>query len=317
MADTRNSTFKNGTNPHECFAATIITIVAGNIFFIGLFFNLSLLCLVFKKLASGKRSDKLFLLNIIVANLFSLFGSLAGVALARGNIVPSAQKYCFIYHRVSFISLFNNLTSMGGLCYNLYENIVKFPGNRRMSFSVSLKIAAASWVLSLMLVPVANTGFFITGKQGLCTRTMDKTQRVTLEETLSFIALIVLVTIWISVCSIIIKISLTGVSSKLKQHRERTEKVLSNISAVKIVSFNKQAYAMVFCYCICWIPFGVSAFLVALDVISFHSCVYFAFFVVAHASAASTPLIYFTLDKRFRITCCRRGNTPSRQIHVN
>jgi hypothetical protein len=291
--------------------------VAGNIFLIGLISNLTLLCLVFKKLAAGKRSDKLFLLNIIVANLFSLFGGLLGEVLGRGNIVPSAQMYCYLYHQASFISLFNNLTSMGGLCYNLYENIVKFPANRLISFSVSLKIAATNWVLSLILVPAAQVGFIITDKQGasICERIVNNTP--TPEETASYIALVVLVTIWISVFSPIITRSLAGVFSKLKQHREQTERVLHKKSTVKVVSFNRQAYIMVFCYSICWIPFGISASLAAFDVISFHSWIYFACFVGAHASAASTPLIYLTIDKRYKLACCSGHNTPPRQINVN
>jgi hypothetical protein len=292
--------------------------VAWHVFFIGLIANLVLLCLVFKKLASGRRSDKVFLVNIIVANLLSIFGSLLGETLGRGNIIPSAQIYCIFYHQASFISLLNNLTSMAALCYILYENIVKFPANRLFSFSMSLKIATVSWVLSIILVPAAQSGFMIADEQGLgiCkTANVDKTP--TLEETASFISLIVLVTIWISVFTSIIRISLTGISSKLKQHREQTERVLHNMSTVKVVSFNKQAYIMVFCYSICWIPFGISATLTAANVISFHSCVYFACLVGAHASAASTPLIYLTIDKRFRIKCCKDRNATPRQINAN
>ena len=318
MANANNVTHRNGTNLYECYVATVTAIVAWHVFFIGLIANLVLLCLVFKKLASGRRSDKLFLVNIIVANLLSIFGSLLGETLGRGNIIPSAQIYCIFYHQASFISLFNNLTSMAALCYILYENIVKFPANRLFSFSVSLKIAAVSWVLSIMLVPAAQSGFMIADKQGLSiciTANVDKTP--TLEETASFISLIVLVTIWISVCSRIIRISLTGISSKLKEHREQTERVLHNMSTVKVVSFNKQAYIMVFCYSICWIPFGISATLTAANVISFRSCVYFACLVGAHASAASTPLIYLTIDKRFRIKCCKDRNATPRQINAN
>jgi hypothetical protein len=320
MANETNTTYgyRNGTHLHECYGATIITAVAWNVFFIGLIANVVLLCLVFKKLASGRRNDKLHLLSIIVANLFSLFGSLLGEMLGRGNITPSAQIYCIYYHQVNFISLFNNLTSMAALCYILYENIVKFPGNRLFSFSLSLKITAASWILSLVLVPAAQSGFIIADKQGvgICKNNIDKTS--TPAETASFFSLIVLVTIWISVCASIIRISLAGVGSKLKQHREQTRHLLQNMSLVKVVSFNKQAYVMVYCYSICWIPFGISAALTAVNVISFHSCVYFACLVGAHVSAASTPLIYLTIDKRFRIKCCRNQEaTPPRRINAN
>ena len=318
MANANNVTHRNGTNLYECYVATVTAIVAWHVFFIGLIANLVLLCLVFKKLASGRRSDKLFLVNIIVANLLSIFGSLLGETLGRGSIIPSAQMYCIFYHQASFISLFNNLTSMAALCYILYENIVKFPANRLFSFSMSLKIAAVSWVLSIILVPAAQSGFMIADKQGLgICKTANVEKTPTLEETASFISLIVLVTIWISVFAIIIRISLTGIFSKLKQHREQTERVLHNMSTVKVVSFNKQAYIMVFCYSICWIPFGISATLTAANVISFHSCVYFACLVGAHASAASTPLIYLTIDKRFRIKCCKDRNATPRQINAN
>ena len=318
MANAKNTTSRNGTNLYECYAATVTVAVAWNVFFIGLIANCVLLCIVFMKLASGRRSDKLHLLNIVVANLFSLFGSLLGEMLGRGNIIPSAQTYCLFYHQVSFISLFNNLTSMAALCYILYENIVKFPANRVFSFTLSLKITAASWILSLVLVPAAQSGFIIADKQGvgICKNNIDKTSIPA--EAASFFSLIVLVTIWISVCTSIIRISLAGVASKLKQHREQTQQVLKNISLVKVVSFNKQAYVMVICYSMCWIPFGISAALTAANVISFHSCVYFACLVGAHVSAASTPLIYLAIDKRFRIKCCRNQEaTRPRQINVN
>jgi hypothetical protein len=318
MANAKNMTYRNGTNLYECYAAAVITVVAWNILFVGLIANFVLFYLVLKKLESGRRSDKLHLLNIIVANLFSLFGSLLGEILARGNIIPSAQTYCLFYHQVYFISLFNYLTSMAALCYILYENIVKFPANRLFSFSLSLKITAASWILSLVLVPAGISGFFVAEKEGvgrICKTNIDQTP--TFEETASFFSLIVLVTIWISVCATIIRISLTGVASKLKQHREQTQELrVHNNSVVKVVSFNKQAYVMVFCYSICWIPFGIAAALTAANVIVFH-CVYFTCLVGAHFIAASTPLIYLTIDKRFRVRCCSNQKPRPRQIRVS
>ena len=303
MTNSRNITNKNGTAIDGCYAATVTSIVAWNVLFIGLFANIVLLSFVIKKLASGRRNDKMFLLNIIAANLLSLLGSLPGQILGRGNIIPSAQAYCLYYNMANFVSLFNNLTSMAALCYILYENIVKFPGNRLLSFSLSLKIVAASWVLSLVLVPAAMSGFFVAAKQGvsICQNNIDKTS--TSHEVACFFCLIALVTIWITVSNFIIRTSLTGIYTKLKQHRENTERVLHDVSTAKIVSFNRQAYIMVFSHSICWIPFGISALLVALNVISFHSCVYFGCLVGAHASTATTPLIYLTIDKRFRIKC--------------
>ena len=307
-ANMTNTTDKNGTAIDKHYANTITILTACNVLIIGLFANIVLLLFVVKKLASGKRNDKLFLLNIMAANLLSLLGSLSGQILGKGNIIPSAQEYCLYYHMANFISLFNNLTSMSALCFILYENIVKFSGNRLFSFSLSLKVTAASWVLSLVLVPAAMLGFLITAKEGvsICHNSAGRTSSS--QEVASFISLIVLVSIWITACATIIRKSLTGIYTKLKQHREQTERVLNNASTAKVVSFNKQAYIMTFCYSICWIPHGISAFLVALNVISFHSNVYFACLVAAHASAASTPLIYLTIDKRFRIKCvnCRR-----------
>ena len=174
------------------------------------------------------RNDKLRLANIVASNLFSLLGSFLGELLSRGNIIPSAQKYCFLYHLISFISLFNNLTSMAALCYNLYENIVKFPGNRLLSFSTSLKIVVASWISSQVLLSAAMSGFIIAQQEGadICKKDADKT---TYEQVVSFFCLIVLITIWISVFTTIVRISLTGVSSKLKQHRQQTENVMRNL----------------------------------------------------------------------------------------
>ena len=318
MASMTNTTDKNRPASDEHYADTVAIVAAFNVFFIGLLANIVLLTFVVKKLASGKRNDKLFLLNIIAANLLSLLGSLSGQILGKENIIPSAQEYCLYYQVANLISLFNNLTSMASLCFILYENIVKFSGNRLFSFSLSLKVTAASWVLSLVLVPAAMLGFFITAKEGIsiCHNSAGRTSSS--QEAVSFIGLIVLVSIWITACATIIRKSLTGIYTKLKQHREQTERVLNNVSRAKVVSFNKQAYIMNFCYSICWIPHGISAFLVALNVISFHSNVYFACLVAAHASAASTPLIYLTIDKRFRIKCVScRMEEQDRVINAN
>ena len=318
MANMTNTTDKNGTASDEYYAGTVTIVAACNVLFIGLLANVVLLLFVAKKLAAGKRNDKLFLLNIIAANLLSLLGSLPGEIFGKENIIPSAQEYCLYYSVANFISLFNNLTSMASLCFILYENIVKFPGNRLFSFLLSLKVAAASWVLSLVLVPAAMLGFFITAKEGvsICHNSAGRTSSS--QEVVSFIGLIVLVSIWITACAFIIRKSLTGIYTKLKQHREQTERVFNNVSRAKVVSFNTQAFLMIFCYSICWIPYGISAVLVALNVISFHSNVYFACLVAAHASAASTPLIYLTIDKRFRFKCvnCRRAK-EDRVINVN
>jgi hypothetical protein len=221
--------YTNETNYYECSltnVATVTAVVAWNVFFIGLFANIALVCLALKKLVS--RNDKLHLANIVASNLFSLLGSFLGELLSRGNIIPSAQKYCFLYHlQISFISLFNNLTSMAALCYNLYENIVKFPGNRLLSFSSSLKIVVAIWISSQVLLSADMSGFIIAQQEGadICKKDADKT---TYEQVVSFFCLIVLITIWISVFTTIIRISLTGVSSKLKQHRQQTENVMRN-----------------------------------------------------------------------------------------
>ena len=312
-----NITISNGTNVYVCQVTTVTTMIALVVLLGGLISNIVLLGLVLKKLASGKRNDKLFLVNTIAANIFCLLGSLLGQILGRGKIIPSAQKYDIYYHQVSFISLFNNLTSMAALCFILYENIVKFPANRLLSFSLSLKIVASTWFLSLILVPAAQSGFIISDKQskGIIKNT-DRTPSS--EEIASFFSVIVLITLVISITSYIIRISLTGISTKLKQHREQTEQVIKNTSLVKIVSFKKQAYAMVLCYSVCWVPFGFAAGLTAVNIISFHSCVYFSCLVGAHISAATTPLIYLTIDKRFRISCFKtREKTTGRRINTS
>ena len=119
MANMTNTTDKNGTASDEHYAGTVTIVAACNVLFIGLLANTVLLTFVVKKLASGTRNDKLFLLNIIAANLLSLLGSLFGQILGKENIIPSAQEYCLYYHAANFISLFNNLTSI--VCFVFYS----------------------------------------------------------------------------------------------------------------------------------------------------------------------------------------------------
>ncbi|XP_028409359.1 uncharacterized protein LOC114531964 [Dendronephthya gigantea] len=319
MANTseRNATV---THKYECssYISTVTEIFAWHVFFVGLTTNLVFLYLVLKKLASGLRSDKLFLVNIVAANILSMLGSLPGEALGRGNTMPHAKTYCIFYHAANFISLFNNLTSMAALCYNMYENVIKYPGNRLLTLALSLKIVVGSWVLSLVLVPTAQSGFLVADTKGFGMCKVGNNKVPLVEEIVSFFSLIVVVSIWITVTSVIMIKSLTGITSKLNEHISRTEQVLHNASRIKAISFKKQTLVMVSCYSISWIPFGVAALLTAIDFISFHSCVYFICLVVAHVSAATTPIIYLTIDKRFKVKCCgnTRQKTP-RQVGAN
>lgn len=287
----------------ECQQATLIAVVALHVFSLGLLVNIVFVFLVLKKLASWRRNDKIFLVNIVAANIVSFFGSLLGETLGRGKIFPSAQKHFVLYHQASFLSLFNNLVSMAALCYDLYENIVKFPGNRKMSFSLSLKLIVACWILSPVFITLGQVGFIMVGNQGIGNLSAHGSAgRPEMEEKASLFTMVALVTIYISVFCCVIRIYLTGVSFELKKHREETKHTLGKeIKVAKVISFNRQAYVLVFTYSICWIPFGCSAVLTALEVISFHSCTYFACLVGAHVSAAITPLIYLAIDKRFVI----------------
>ena len=269
MPNTNGTGHTTGSDGYECSAlfVSVTVIFAWNVIFIGLMANTTFVCLVLKKLTSGLRSDRLFLINIVAANILSLLGSLLVETMGRGNILPHAKAYCIFYHSANFISLFNNLTSMAALCYNLYENVVKFPGNRILTLALSLKIVTGSWVLSLVLVPAAQSGFLIADAKGSGICKVHEDREPAVEEIVSFFSLIVVVSIWITVNSIIIAKSLTKIKTKLNEHISTNEQVLHNLSRVKAISFKKQTVAMLLSYSIFWIPFGFSASLVAVNFI--------------------------------------------------
>ena len=281
-------------------AASSIAVAGWCVFGIGITSNTLLFYFVIKKLASSKRNDKLFLLNITVANFLSLFGSLLGVVLSRGSIVSSAQSYCILFDEIKFISLFANLTSMAGLCYDRYENVTLFPGQRKLSFGKSIKLVAFGWALPLILIPGAFASFFSTNSHIKSICKVQRNRTAPTSEVISFFALIVLVSLWITASAIVIRYSFRMIYSKLKQHRLETEKVLGIAKTVKEVNLKKQAELMIICYSICWIPFGIVAGLTAANIVNFHSCFYFGCQIVADASTATTPLVYLTMDKRFR-----------------
>lgn len=313
-----NSTFR--TNFGECspFVSVIIAGFGWGVFAVGLFVNIILLCLVLKKLSAGRRNDKLFLLIIIAVNLLSIFGGLGGQLLGRLNFVPSAKRFCLIYNHILFISFFNNLASMAALCFITYENIIKFPSNRLLDFQLSVKIIAANFFLSVILVPIAHSGLFVTVTEGNSTCETHK-KTYTGGEQASLACLIILTTIWIGTCSRIIRTSLEKIHSKLKEHHDETLRVLQQTSRAKIISFHRQAIAMCIFYSIFWIPHGVLAALMSAEVVSYYSCAYFAGLVAAHTTAVSTPVIYLTIDKRFRIKCGwnNLATIMSRKVRTN
>lgn len=284
-----------------CDRSNLITIIGWNVLGIGVVCNALLLYFVVKKLAAGKRNDKLFLMNIIVANVLSLFGSLLGEVLNRQKTSSfSLQRYSFYFHMLNFLSLFTNITFMAALCYDRYESVTKFPGQRRLSFGKSLKMVAFIWVLPIVLIPIAGSAFIKDELLGTYRCRIQCNETLTTWDITSFSALISFMTLSISVNSGIIIKSLWAIYTKLKKHRQETEKVLGTTRTVKEVNLKKQALAMVVCYSICSIPQGIAAGLMAAKIIHFQSCFYFGCLVATHGSAITTPLIYLTLDKRFR-----------------
>ena len=189
---------------------------------------------------------------------------------------------------------------MAGLYYDCYENVTLFPAQRKLSFKKSIKLVAVGWALSLILIPSAFASFVVTILEAKSICKMDSNRTVPTSEVISFFALIVLVSLWITAGSHVIGRSFHMIYSKLKQHRIETEKVLGTTKTVKEVNLKRQAEFMIICYSFCWIPFGIVAGLTAANVVNFHSCFYFGSLVVANAGAATTPLVYLTLDKRFR-----------------
>lgn len=80
MANTCTRKKYDGIHNYECpsHISTATAIFAWHVFFVGLTTNLIFLCLVLKKLASRLRSDKLYLVNFVAANILSLLGYLLG-----------------------------------------------------------------------------------------------------------------------------------------------------------------------------------------------------------------------------------------------
>ena len=284
----------------HCDRIYAISIIGWNVFSIGVVCNALLLYFVVKKLAAGKRNDKLFLMNIIAANFVSLFGSLLAEILNRRKTtsVPF-QAYTFYFHMLNFLSLFTNLISMSALCYDRYENVTKFPGQRRLSFGKSVKLVAFSWILPIVLIPIAASALIKT-----CLLHAHKckiyNKVVTTWHLISFASLIVLVTLAIVVNSLAILRFPWEIYSKLKRHRKETENILGATRTAKEVNLKKQAVAIALSYYVCWIPLVVAAGLVAAKIIQFQSCIYFGCLVATHGSTISTPLLYMTVDKRFR-----------------
>ena len=195
----------NYSATQACDSASSIAVAGWCVFCIGITSNALHFYSIVKILPSGKRNDKLSLSNITVANFLSLFGNLLGVlsiVLSRGNIVSSAQSYCLLFHEIKFISLFANLTSMAGLCYDRYEYVTLFPAQQKRSFKKSIKlVVVGARALPLILVPIAQVGFFVTILQG---KSICKVERNRTAPTSHFLALIVLVSLCITAGSTVI-----------------------------------------------------------------------------------------------------------------
>lgn len=305
----------NTTNANHtgCDAANFIAVIGWIVWGIGMVGNLQLLYFVVQKLTPGRRNDNVFLLNIIAADFFSLFGSLLPEMLGRGGTFSYAMDYCIWFHVVNFVSLFTNLTSMAALCYDRYENVTKFPAERKLSFGKSLQIVIVGWVLPVVLVTSAESGFLVANPQGQSICKAERSRAPVASEIGGFLALIVLVSIWITFHVTIINLFLSGIYSRLMRHRQEAEQILGIKRTLKEINLQKQQLAIVTCYSACWIPFGIAAGLAAADVIGFYSCLYFGCLVGAHGSAATTPLIYLTVDKRFRFKF--RVNRRRKQGH--
>ena len=196
-------------------------------------------------------TDKLFLLNICYNNLIACCISLPihymDFTLIPQKILPqTVANCCLCLFRLTLTTLFGCLGvgfSSSRFCFDRYETLVKYNQSRLLTPKKAFKVTVVSWITAYVMIILAMTGFAVDVNRGssIC---MVHTGDHQLEETNSFIfsslAIIVVVTVWLTSSNIIILFSLYFVSRQIKHHMVTVRDTLGTRQTLREIKLVRQ-----------------------------------------------------------------------------
>ena len=311
-----NSTNMNSTTSHDftfeefpCHGKVLMTCCSVVIFITGITGN-SIVLSYFRSQRNVRRLtvDKLFLLNICYNNLVACCISLPihymDFVLFAKEILPRTVANCLCLFRL--IALFSCLGVgnflLAAICFDRYETLVKYNQNRFLTRNRAFKVTVVFWITAYVMMLLAMTGYglgIIKGRS-MCTAYMEPQFERTKNRIFSSVAIIVVVTVWLTPSNTLISLSLIAVSRQIKQHIATVRNTLGTRQALQEIKVVRAAVYFVVAYTILWTPFGVARGIKKSISTPFVNCFFAVSYTLSYFTFAVIPFLYIMTHNRIK-----------------
>ena len=154
----------------------------------------------------------------------------------------------------------------------------------------------------------------------MCTAYVDPQFEATKNRIFSSVAIIVVVTVWLTPSNTVISSSLCFVSRQVKQHIATVCNTLGTRQTLQKIKLFRAAVYLVVAYTIIWAPFGVSRGIKNSISTPFVDCFYALSYTLSYSAFAVIPILYIMTDKRIKFCilnrnwrCCRSATVAEQQ----
>ena len=260
-------------------------------------------------------TDKLFLLNICYNNLIACCISLPihymDFVLFAKEILPRtvANWLCLFRLITLFGCLGIGVFLLAAVCFDRYETLVKYNQSRLLTQNKTFKITVVSWITAYVMIVPAMTGFAVDINTGssICMAHMDPQLQKTKSFIFSSLAVIVVVTAWLTSSNIIIFLSLYFVSRQIKHHIMTVRETLEARQTLQDIKVVRAAVYFVVAYVTLWIPFGVARGMKNSISSPFVDCFFAVSYTLSYFTFAVIPFLYIMTDKIIQIYIFNRN----------
>ena len=254
-------------------------------------------------------TDKLFLSNICYNNLIACCVSLPihymDFFLFANEILPRtvANWLCLFRLLTMFGCLGVGVFLLAAICVDRYETLVKYNQNRFLTPNRSFKLTVVSWITAYVMIVIALAGYGIEiiNERPMCIVYMDPQFERTKNRIFSSVAIIVVVTVWLTPSNTLISLSLIAVSRQIKQHIATVRNTLGTRQTLQEIKVVRAAVYFVVAYTVLWTPFGVARGIKNWISTPFVDCFYAMSFTLSYSTFAVIPFLYIMTDKRIKI----------------
>ncbi|XP_048577436.1 uncharacterized protein LOC125559786 [Nematostella vectensis] len=253
--------------------------------------------------AQNKSADKILIFNLMMSCLVMLVGLFLHIIaiinmdlfLACDSTIYSVYKFRNSTYISAILATLATLVAIG---YDRFEALTKFPGQRKLTVSLSWALAILTWGVTTAVAVILYRGPLEPKCDKKCVKP-DLTLAISSNHANAhLLGRALMVSAYIFICCVLTVTSLLRATWAIRRHHQQIEAMYGVMRARKEVDFTKVCAAIMVTYILMWSPSALSQVVRSSRPSLRTLCANYWLTSLAFSSALLVPVIYITLDKR-------------------